>query len=101
MPVPIARRDEYSGKWLARAPKSLHRDLVETADLEGVSFNQYVVTVLSAHQQLAVTHVAPTDEMTEMLSALNVTVVSSGNISNTTEAGGAVRPKLKVVGGSK
>lgn len=34
--------EEYSGKFVVRVPKSLHRDLVETAAREGVSLNQYI-----------------------------------------------------------
>jgi antitoxin HicB len=39
---------EYSGKFVARVPKSLHRKLVETAEQEGVSLNQLVSTTLAA-----------------------------------------------------
>jgi len=31
-----------------RMPKSLHRRLAETAEREGVSLNQYIVSLLSA-----------------------------------------------------
>ncbi len=37
----------YSGKILARTPKSLHRALIEKAQEEGVSLNQLVVYLLS------------------------------------------------------
>ncbi len=48
MPIPAPRQqDEYSGKFLARVPKSLHRELAETAAREGVSLNAYVNTVLA------------------------------------------------------
>jgi antitoxin HicB len=40
--------DSYSGKLLVRIPKSLHRRLAETAENEGVSLNQYIVSLLSA-----------------------------------------------------
>jgi len=43
-PAPEA---EYSGRFLVRAPKSLHRDLVRQAQAEGASLNQFVVTTLS------------------------------------------------------
>ncbi len=39
--------EEYSGKFVARVPKSLHRRLVETAEREGVSLNQHVVALLA------------------------------------------------------
>src|SRR4030042_4217782 len=37
----------YSGKILARTPKSLHKELMEKAKEEGVSLNQLVVYLLS------------------------------------------------------
>jgi antitoxin HicB len=39
--------ETFSGKFLIRAPKSLHRRLVKRAQLEGVSLNQLVVTLLA------------------------------------------------------
>jgi antitoxin HicB len=38
---------EYSGKLLLRMPKSLHRDLAHKAEVEAVSLNQYISSVLS------------------------------------------------------
>ncbi len=47
--IPIPRTDEeYSGRFLARIPKSLHRRLVEQARYEGISLNQYIGSILSA-----------------------------------------------------
>lgn len=46
IPQPAAQL-EYSGRFLVRAPKSLHRDLVKRALAEGASLNQFVVTTLS------------------------------------------------------
>ncbi len=39
--------EEYSGKFNLRLPRWLHRSLAEAAHREGVSLNQYVVTLLS------------------------------------------------------
>jgi antitoxin HicB len=39
--------DSYSGKWVLRAPKSLHRGLVERARAEGVSLNALAVAMLA------------------------------------------------------
>lgn len=39
--------DIYSGKILARTPKSLHKALIERAKDEGVSLNQLLVYLLS------------------------------------------------------
>jgi antitoxin HicB len=37
---------KYSGKFIVRVPRSLHRALVETAEREGVSLNMFVSTAL-------------------------------------------------------
>jgi antitoxin HicB len=48
LPIPEPRSDEdYSGKFVVRVPRSLHRDLVEMAEREGVSLNQYINVVLA------------------------------------------------------
>jgi antitoxin HicB len=47
IPVPTDPTDLPSGKWLQRAPRSLHAALTLAAEEEGVSLNQYVVSVLS------------------------------------------------------
>lgn len=39
--------DRYSGKFIVRTPKSLHKKLSERAEEEGVSLNQLVVSLLS------------------------------------------------------
>lgn len=38
---------EYSGKFVLRVPRSLHRTLAESAERDGVSLNQYVATLLA------------------------------------------------------
>ena len=43
----LASEATYSGKILARTPKSLHKALMEKAREEGVSLNQLVVYLLS------------------------------------------------------
>jgi len=40
--------EKYSGKFLVRVPKSLHRKLAEIAEKEGVSLNQYVLELLAS-----------------------------------------------------
>ena len=48
LPIPEpAGEPEYSGRFLVRTPRSLHRDLVRRARAEGASLNQFVVTTLS------------------------------------------------------
>jgi antitoxin HicB len=49
-PVPPPFNDpgeSYSGKWLLRTPKSLHRVLAERARQEGVSLNALAVAMLA------------------------------------------------------
>lgn len=47
-PVPEPRQpDEFSGKFVLRVPRTLHRQLVETAEVEGVSLNQLCSTLLA------------------------------------------------------
>lgn len=46
IPPPLSS-DRYSGKFLMRVPKTLHRELARRADLEGVSLNQFVLSALA------------------------------------------------------
>jgi antitoxin HicB len=46
IPEPRAEED-YSGKFVVRVPRSLHRQLVEAAALDGVSLNQYINVALA------------------------------------------------------
>lgn len=47
-PIPEPRLlDEYSGKFVARVPRSLHRDLVQSAERNGVSLNAFVNMALA------------------------------------------------------
>jgi len=47
IPIPEPRPSEsFSGKFVVRVPKSLHRELVEAAEKDGVSLNTYVSTAL-------------------------------------------------------
>lgn len=39
--------DSYSGKFIVRIPKKLHKELAESAEEQGVSLNQLVVCYLS------------------------------------------------------
>lgn len=49
---PPSYPEEYSGKFNLRLPKSLHRRLAESAEREGVSLNQYVVSLLESGDAL-------------------------------------------------
>lgn len=46
--IPLPRTvDDFSGRFLLRLPRSLHRDLVYAAEREGVSLNAFVSTILT------------------------------------------------------
>jgi len=48
LPIPEPRPiEDYSGKFVVRVPRSLHRDLVESANREGVSLNQFINVALA------------------------------------------------------
>ena len=46
IPAPVTA-DKYSGRFVVRLPKSLHRRLALEAEKEGVSLNQYTLYKLS------------------------------------------------------
>jgi antitoxin HicB len=47
-PIPEPREEaEFSGQFRTRVPKSLHRKLVEAADRDGVSLNQWINSALA------------------------------------------------------
>jgi antitoxin HicB len=49
IPIPEPKsEEEFSGKFVVRVPRSLHRRLVEEAEREGVSLNQYINVSLSS-----------------------------------------------------
>jgi len=50
---PPSYPEEYSGRFNLRIPRSLHRRLAESAAREGVSLNQYVMTLLDRNDALA------------------------------------------------
>lgn len=48
MEIPLpSYPEEYSGKFNVRIPRSLHRELVQAAEREGISLNQYVTMLLA------------------------------------------------------
>jgi antitoxin HicB len=46
IPEPLESR-AYSGKFVVRVPRTMHRDLTKRAEIEGVSLNQFVLTALA------------------------------------------------------
>lgn len=53
IPEPDIDGEEYSGKFVVRLPKTLHRKLARNAHKENVSLNQYVVFLLSERNILS------------------------------------------------
>lgn len=47
IPAPVVAQDEWSGRITVRTPKTLHRLLAENAELEAISLNQYMLSILS------------------------------------------------------
>lgn len=46
-PIPEPAPEEFSGKFIVRGPRTLHKQLTERAKRQGVSLNQFVVSELS------------------------------------------------------
>lgn len=46
-PLPPPIDNSYSGKFVLRLPKTLHKHLANMADAEGISLNQYILYKLS------------------------------------------------------
>lgn len=73
--IPLPRtEEEYSGKFLVRLPKYLHRRLSEEAIREGASLNQHVVTILSAGS--SINEIISKVIRQEQKTTRNVTIVS-------------------------
>jgi antitoxin HicB len=66
--------EEYSGKFVARLPRSLHRQLAEQAERQGISLNHHVATLLSrgdAQDRLERQLVEAEERMTARLDAIS------------------------------
>ena len=55
IPEPQAT-EAYSGRFVVRVPRTLHQQLVEAADQEGVSLNQYINVALAGRVTRLATH---------------------------------------------
>lgn len=47
------KEEEYSGKFMVRVPKELHRELVRNSNKNGISLNQYVQYVITKGMSLS------------------------------------------------
>ncbi len=70
IPEPVAETDDYSGRFVLRIPKFLHRELAQSARKNGVSLNQYACTLLSMNFQFDRLN-ATLNFMTEEIKNLN------------------------------
>lgn len=62
MQIPLPRtQQQYSGRFLIRLPKYLHRHLAEEATRQGVSLNQFAATLLSG--AVSAYHVSTKEDM--------------------------------------
>jgi CII-binding regulator of phage lambda lysogenization HflD len=48
IPEPDLEEDNYSGKFVVRIPKSLHRELSERAKQNDISLNQFIISLLAS-----------------------------------------------------
>lgn len=57
--IPLPRNEnDYSGQFLLRMPKSLHKAIAEEALWEGVSMNQYLNTLITENRHVRAVHKA-------------------------------------------
>jgi len=56
MPIPEPSPRNYSGKMILRISPSLHKLLVQRAEVEGMSLNQYMSTALATSVGLSMEH---------------------------------------------
>lgn len=65
--IPEPRKDkDFSGKFLLRLPKSLHRKLSNQAERDGVSLNQHILNLLSEESSALETIIKIRDTITDV-----------------------------------
>lgn len=76
--VPLPRDSaEFSGRFVVRMPRRLHRELAEAAAREGVSLNQHIIYLLS-EQRVARQVLIRLDKLEPTLDVLNLFKSSTG-----------------------
>jgi predicted RNase H-like HicB family nuclease len=60
---------QYSGRFVLRIPKSLHRDLANEAEAEGVSLNSFISNVLAGRHTRKEQHVSFVPQQAEKQAA--------------------------------
>ncbi len=66
IPEPESEVDDFSGKFILRIPRFLHRELALSAKRNGVSLNQYVCTLLAMNYQTDKLHESLSDISSEL-----------------------------------
>jgi len=77
VPPPRPIEEEYSGRFVVRVPRSLHRRLVQEAERDGVSLNAYCVSALSQSVGTPQMRVIPHTETWMQFRALDYFVSTS------------------------
>ena len=79
VPLPNVMK-EYSGRFVVRVPAYLHRNLAEQAKEEGISLNQFVVSLLS--EKITVTKLLrKIEELKEKIEALQSIIITNKKAS--------------------
>ena len=47
IPLPFSYNDTFKGRITVRVPKTMHKELIDEANEEGISLNQYLIYVIS------------------------------------------------------
>lgn len=97
--IPEPMPTDYSGKFVVRAPKSLHRDLAQSAKREGMSLNAYVCYLL-ADRNIAANFAIQLEQVSEHISSLSASLpynvdVQSSTLASDERTGGT--PSVRLV----
>ena len=79
IPLPDVMK-KYSGKFLVRVPKHLHKNLADQAKKEGVSLNQFVVSLLSEKITIAKL-LERIDKLEKKIDTLQSTIITNKKAS--------------------
>lgn len=99
-PAPIQEEEDFSGRVTLRMPKTIHRQIAALAETEGVSLNQYIVTVLSHQVGLTMSRTQETSAITATLNIYHDPAVlgrSLGLFHVNSESGYAEEPVVPIV----
>lgn len=94
IPLPEPEEKLPSGKWLQRVPRTVHKALKQLAAVEGISFNQFVASILSNYVGYATGRYATTTTINQTYEIGGVTMLyGQANYTTTIKLGiGTVFP---------